>query len=213
MSQHHSRTPGAVLKQGRGHDLIGAAFLGGRRRRIFTRLAAESGARPGDRVLDIGCGSGHLTRVMAGAVGPAGTAHGVDPSTETIAHARQLTHLANCTFADGIAEALDAADGTYDVVVTSLMLHHLPEELRPTAVGEMFRVLRPGGSVLIAEFRPPRTSAGRHLIRKLHGPAMAANRLDLIPPMLRRAGFDQLRTGDLRPWTHYVRGVKPDTTP
>ncbi|HEY2673270.1 MAG TPA: methyltransferase domain-containing protein [Rugosimonospora sp.] len=202
------RTPGVLLGQGRGHDLLGAAFLGGRRRRIFTRLAAESGARPGDRVLDVGCGGGHFTRVMAEAVAPGGTARGVDPSAEAIAHARRLTRVANCTFTDGIAEALDAADGSYDVVVSSLMIHHLPEESRPAVIGEMFRVLRPGGAVLIAEFRPPTSRTGRSLIGALHGPAMANNRLDLLPVMIREAGFGRLRTGDLRPWTHYVRAEK-----
>jgi ubiquinone/menaquinone biosynthesis C-methylase UbiE len=203
------RTPGMVIAHGRGHEIFGAIFLGGRRRRAFTRLAAESGARPGDEVLDVGCGSGYFTRVIATAVAPDGTAHGVDPSDEAISDAQRRTRLANCTFSDGIAEALDAPDGAYDVVVTSLMIHHLPEALRPQAIGEMFRVLRPGGSVLIAEFRPPASRIGRRLIGALHSPAMAENRVDLLAPMVGEAGFEQLRSGNLRPSTHYVKAVKP----
>jgi ubiquinone/menaquinone biosynthesis C-methylase UbiE len=98
------------------------------------------------------------------------------------------------------------------VVVSSLMLHHLPESLRPRAISEMFRVLRPGGSVLLAEFRPPASRTGRYLIGALHSPAMAHNRLDLIEPMLGEAGFRQMRAGDLRPWTRYVRALKPAST-
>lgn len=71
----------------------------------------------------------------------------------------------------------------------------------------MFRVLRRGGSVLIAEFRPPAGRVGRYLIGALTGPAMAENRID--EPMLREAGFEQPRSGDLRPWIHYVQAVKP----
>jgi len=89
------------------------------------------------------------------------------------------------------------------------MIHHLPEELRPQAIGEMFRVLRPGGSLLIAEFRPPASRIGRRLIGSLHSPAMAKNRVDLLAPMVREAGFEQLRSGDLRSSTHYVKAVKP----
>ena len=203
-----TRTPGMVIAHGRGHEMFGAIFLGGRRRRAFTRLAAESGARPGNAVLDVGCGSGNFTRVMAAAVAPDGTAHGVDPSDEAISYARRRTRLANCTFSDGIAETLDAPDGSYDVVVSSLMIHHLPEGLRPQAIGEMFRVLRPGGSVLIAEFRPPSSRIGRRLIGSLHSPAMAKNRVDLLEPMVREAGFEQVHSGDLRPRTHYVQAVK-----
>jgi ubiquinone/menaquinone biosynthesis C-methylase UbiE len=203
------RTPGLLIRHGRAHDIFNAVYFGGRRRRLFTQLAAESGARPGDQVLDVGCGSGYFTRLMAAAVAPGGTAHGVDPSAEGITHAQRLTRLANCTFSDGIAENLDAPDGSYDVVVTSLMIHHLPETLRPRAISEMFRVLRPGGSVLIAEFRPPTSRIGRHLIGAVHGPAMAHNRLDLLSPMVQEAGFEQLRSGDLHPWIHYVRALKP----
>jgi ubiquinone/menaquinone biosynthesis C-methylase UbiE len=211
-SQHgnpDTRTPGVLIGHGRSHDIFVAVFPGGRRRRVFTRLAAESGARPGDRVLDVGCGTGYFTRAMAEAVAPDGTAQGVDPSGEAITHARRLTRVANCTFYDGIAEALDAPDGSYDVVVSSLMIHHLPETLRPQAIGEMFRVLRPGGSVLIAEFRPPASRIGRHLIGALHSPAMAKNRVDLLEPMVREAGFEQLHSGDLRPWNRDVQALKP----
>jgi ubiquinone/menaquinone biosynthesis C-methylase UbiE len=127
-----------------------------------------------------------------------------------IARARRRTRQANCTLSEGTAEALDVGDGSCDVVVSSLMLHHLPEGLRSQAMGEMFRVLRPGGSVLVADFRPPPSRVGRHLVTALTGHhAMAGNRVDLLEPMVRAAGFEQLRAGDLRPWIHYVQGRKP----
>jgi SAM-dependent methyltransferase len=92
------------------------------------------------------------------------------------------------------------------------MLHHLPETQRPRAIDEMFRVVRPGGSVLIAEFRPPASRIGRYVIGAVHSPTMADNRVDLLEPMIREAGFDQIRTGDVRPCTRYVRARKPTAT-
>jgi ubiquinone/menaquinone biosynthesis C-methylase UbiE len=196
--------------QGRSHDLISTLFFFGRRRRVFSRLAALSGARPGDEVLDVGCGTGYLTRVMAETVTPDGTALGVDPSPDVIGLARSRSRLPNCTFAEGIAEALDAPDDSYDVVVSSLMIHHLPEAVRPQAIREIFRVLRPGGRVLIADFRPPATRIGRYLLMgHVISPAMRNNPVHLLEPMVREAGFQQVAVGDVRPWLRYVQGVKP----
>jgi ubiquinone/menaquinone biosynthesis C-methylase UbiE len=205
-----AETPRMLHGGGRAYDIRAAIFFGGRRRRVFGRLAAESGARPGHRVLDVGCGTGYFTRLMAMAVAPGGDAHGVDPSAAAITHARRVTRLDNCTFAAGVAEALDAPDGSYDVVVSSLMIHHLPETLRPRATSEMFRVLRPGGSVLVAEFRPPTSGFGRRLVKGLtRHEAMAENRVDLLAPMIREAGFEQPHSGEIRPWTYFIRARKP----
>jgi len=207
----HIEAGSANASHSHGHGPFAVILFGGRRRRIFARLAAESGVRPGDRVLDVGCGTGSFTRVIAQAVAPPGTAQGIDPSGEAITEARRLTRIDNCSFSTGVAEALDAADASYDVVVSSLMVHHLPEELRPQAIREMFRVLRPGGSVLVAEFRPPASHIGRHLISPFVSPAMAHNRVELVDAMVRDAGFEQLRTGHVRPWTYYVQALKPVT--
>lgn len=204
-----ARTPGLVLQHGAGYDAFAAVFFGGRRRHVYTRLAAVSGVKPGNRALDIGCGPGYFTRILAQAAAPGGSAVGVDASEAAVAQARKVTPLENCTFVNGVAEDIDAPDGTYDVVVSSLMMHHLPEDLRPRVVDEMFRVLRPGGSVLIADFRPPASQLGRRIIGAITGPMMKDTAVDLIEPMTRTAGFEQIVIGDVHPWMHYVQARKP----
>lgn len=205
------RTRGLVLHYGGSYDAFAAVFFGGRRRVVYRRLAILSGVRPGDRVLDVGCGAGYFTRIMAAAAAP-GSAVGLDASDSGIARARRVTPQPNCTFVGGIAEAVDAADGSYDVVVTSLMLHHLPEDVRPRAIAEMYRVLRPGGRLLLADFRPPSSRLGRRLVGAVTGPGMQHNAVDLLEPMAREVGFDEIAVGDVRPWMHYVRGRKPESS-
>jgi SAM-dependent methyltransferase len=123
--------------------------------------------------------------------------------------ARRLTSTTNCSFSEGIAEALDAPGGSYDVVVSSLMIHHLPESLRPQAIREMYRVLRPDGRALVADFRPPRTPIGRTLVGHITSPAMQHNPVDRLESMVSEAGFERVRAGDVRPWMRYVEAVKP----
>ncbi|HEV3291691.1 MAG TPA: hypothetical protein VG123_22160, partial [Streptosporangiaceae bacterium] len=61
---------GAALQRARVNEIVTQIAFGGRRRRVYTRIAGLSGARPGDRVLDIGCGGGYLARLLAAAVTP-----------------------------------------------------------------------------------------------------------------------------------------------
>jgi ubiquinone/menaquinone biosynthesis C-methylase UbiE len=206
----NAETPGRVLGHPRAYDLCGALWFAGRRGRVYTSLATLSGARPGDRALDVGCGTGYLSRRLAAVVGPDGSVLGVDPSGSLLVRARRLAP-SNCSYTIGVVESLDAADGSFDVVATCLMIHHLPAELRGQAVAEMFRVLRPGGRILLADFRPPTSRLGRHLVGRLTDPAMQHNPVHQLPGLLQQAGFQQLDTGDLHPWISYVRGAKPDS--
>jgi ubiquinone/menaquinone biosynthesis C-methylase UbiE len=200
----------AAVLHGRGYDLLAEVFFAGRRHRVFSLLADLSGAGPGDRVLDVGCGTGYFVRILARAAMPGGSVVGVDPSHDAIERARRAARrVPGCIFAEGRGEALDAADDSYDVVVSSLAMHHLPAKTRPDAVAEMFRVLRPGGRVLIADFRPPGSHLGRALVGHATSGAMRHNPVHLLEPMLSDAGFREIGGGDIRPWIYYVQAVKP----
>lgn len=212
-SLHHGKggqgTARAHMGHARRHGLLAEVFFAGRRRRVYTELAILSGAQPGGCVLDVGCGDGYFTRVMAERVGPNGTAHGVDISPEAIKSAARLSRQANCSFSVGTAESLDPPEGSFDVVVSALMVHHLEEAARPRAIEEMSRVLRPGGHLLLAEFRPPATPLGKLLAAPFASQAMRHNPVQLLEPMVRDAGFVQTSTGRLRPWVYYVQATKP----
>ena len=207
---HPSTRPaghGITIGTPRFYDLSAALLFAGRRRAYRTLLAA-GGVRRGDRVLDVGCGPGYFARMLAGAVGPAGSVVGIDAAPEMTDYAsRKARGLSNCAFQPGTAESLAFPDAAFDVVVSSLVVHHLPEEARLAAVREMRRVLRAGGTLLLADFRIPERGAWR-LAARLTGHAAMQRRVPPLEPLVAEAGFTELRSGDAPPWLHYVRATR-----
>jgi len=104
---------------------------------------------PGERVLDVGCGSGAVTRTLARRVVPGGSAVGVDTSAALLKVARELANEAGfgaiIEFKEGDCRALPFPDASFDAVVAATTFSHVPDVGRGLA--EMVRVARPGGRV------------------------------------------------------------------
>src|SRR5262245_43068325 len=147
----------------------------------------------GESVLDIGCGTGSLAIVAKRHVGATGMVVGIDPSPEMIARAASKSAKAglDIEFKNGVAEALPFPRAQFDVVLSTLMLHHLPRKVRQQCVLEIRRVLTPGGRVLVADFAhaQDRRSILAHFHRHGH-----VNPRD-IALLLEDAGFRCVDTG------------------
>jgi ubiquinone/menaquinone biosynthesis C-methylase UbiE len=205
----HSSTRGHTLGAPRAYDAFVNVFFFGRRRATFEALIRAAGVKPGQRVLDVGCGTGYFARLLAASVGADGLAVGVDASPEMIRYAsHQARRVRNAQFQLGAAESLSFPAEHFDVVVSSLFMHHLPADLQPVALTEMWRVLRPGGTLLIAEASVPRAFPLR-LLARLHGYDRMARAVRDLEQMIAAAEFDQVRGGQAPPWLRYVRAVKP----
>jgi len=127
-----------------------------RERRIKRRIIERAELKPGQRLLDVGCGTGTLA-LLARRMHPGSTVVGLDGDPTILSIARRKAARAGLTlqYDEGMAYALPYPDHSFDAVVSSLMFHHLSHDQQLRCLAEIRRVLVPGGRLVIADFAPP----------------------------------------------------------
>jgi ubiquinone/menaquinone biosynthesis C-methylase UbiE len=206
-TDHHGRD--RLIRWARVYDLwIG--LLGRRGKRLRAMLADDLQLQPGDRVLDVGCGPGRLAIDFAERVAPTGSVEGIDAAAEMINRARSQTRRREvpATFQIAFAQDLPFEGDTFDAVACTLALHHVAEDDQPIAVGEMYRVLKPNGRLLIAEFH--KAPGGRHV-----GPRWlrhsGEDMLDKALELVKASGFmDATSRGTHLRWLGKITARKPE---
>lgn len=169
-----------------GFDLISRLFG---TPAMHERLIALAELRDGQRVLEIGCGTGNLT-TKAKRARPGIDIVGSDPDPRALARARRKAHgLGGIRFDHGYAQQLPYADGEFDRVFSALMLHHLPGEVKAGAAAEAFRVLRPGGQLHVLDVGGAPAPQTLGVRRVMLTDTIAQNFADGIPRLLRSVGF------------------------
>ena len=188
-------TKGKVIRWARFYDLATWLMSFGREPGIRRMTIELAGIVEGERVLDVGCGTGTLAIAARRPTGPAGEVHGIDPSAEMIAVAREKAAKAgvDAQFQTAVMEKLPFPDGHFDLVLSSLMLHHLPADVKRAGFAEVSRVLKPGGRFLGVDLAE---SGGffEHVIQML-GLHRMQGKLWEAPDMLRAAGFEDVELG------------------
>jgi SAM-dependent methyltransferase len=170
-----------------------------RERTFRPALIAAVLAEPRPRVvLDVGCGTGTLAGQLTEADASV-QVHGIDGDEEVLALARQkVTQFGErVRFSKSLADALPVEDASVDVVVTSLLLHHLAPTSKLKALREARRVLVPGGRLVIADWGQPHdplTRAGFFMLRLLDGFENTADHAaGRLPSLVAQAGFGNVR--------------------
>ena len=201
-----ARGTGTTIEHFRLNEMLSQLAFGGRRSRVYQRIVSLSGARPGDSVLDVGCSSGYLARKLAAAVGPDGRVTGVDPSEAAIGYARRRAQP-TMAFAVGGAQDLELPDSSFDVVTSTLAIHHIPARKRAVALSEMYRVTKPGGRLLVADFGPSRRPLALHRggARMRH----AAATVGPLEELATTAGYQVQSSGELS-LLRYVLAIRPE---
>jgi ubiquinone/menaquinone biosynthesis C-methylase UbiE len=156
-------------------------------------LIQQASLKPGQRALDIGCGTGSLTLLLK-QLHPAVEVVGVDPDPKALAIARRKALRAGLAIQldQGFADGMPYPDACFDRVFSSLMFHHLESDEKAATLREVRRVLEPGGSLHLLDFGPPRSRLSRVLAHVLHrAENLRENFEDKILGFLDQAGFSR----------------------
>jgi ubiquinone/menaquinone biosynthesis C-methylase UbiE len=198
------------------YDVV-ARFTG--ERRMKERIIAQARIGDGDEVLDLGCGTGTLV-LMAQQACPTARVAGMDIDPKILAIARRKLERAGVTapLKQGSATDPPFPSHSFDRVLTTLMVHHLTTEQKVEAFRAVRRLLRPGGSLHIADFGKPHNAlmrAAGAVFGLFHGAGgtVDANLRGELPAMIADAGFKDVVLEE--PWmtpfgtVDFIRATAP----
>jgi ubiquinone/menaquinone biosynthesis C-methylase UbiE len=169
-----------------------------RERAFKHRLLDEAGIQAGERVLDVGCGTGTLA-IDAKRRQPGADVAGLDADPAMLERARRKASErgAEVELVEGFSDDLPFAERSFDVVLSSLFFHHLERPAKEATAREVVRILRPGGRLHVADWGAPDGLVMRALstsIRLLDGDAPTRDNLSgALPGILEDAGLARVR--------------------
>jgi demethylmenaquinone methyltransferase/2-methoxy-6-polyprenyl-1,4-benzoquinol methylase/phosphoethanolamine N-methyltransferase len=194
---HLAETKGHTIHSwAKYYDLVVNLISLGREKRFREAALDLVEIKPGMNILDVGCGTGSLTITAKQKQGQDGAVVGIDPSSNMVNLARDKAHKAGVTvdFQVGVIEKVDFPQDQFDLVLSSLMMHHLPDELKVAGLEEVFRVLKPGGRLLIVELDPGAFS----LATLIHGhSSQLSAELETLRSHMVSTGYGSLQFGRL----------------
>lgn len=177
------------------YDIL--VLLLGRERRWKPQLVAQVLPKPGMRILDLGCGTGTLTIALARAE-PRAHVVGLDGDPRILARAQRKAAAADVEvdLVEGLAQAPPLPPRSFDVVVSSLLFHHLRPHDKELTLRSALELLRPGGKLLAADWGRAQDALmwlASLSVRMLDGPASTRDSLaGALPALIARAGFSDV---------------------
>ena len=170
--------------------------------KVTAKILTEAGIR---NLIDIGCGNGAFLEFLRNTA-PEIALHGLDYSAEMVKRSRERLPSAEIT--EGDAESMPLPDNTFDGVSCHMSIHHYPHP--ELALSEMYRILRPGGIVLINDLTGPDwlIRLTNRSFRYWNTGDHAVYARQTMETMLREAGFCDIKSRNLTPFSYVCCGSK-----
>lgn len=167
----------------------------GRERTLRETTVSLAQVKPGDCVLEVGCGTGTLTLAAKRQVGPTGKVFGIDIIPEMIELSQRKAAQTNedVTFQLGSIDDIPFPKNQFDVVMCSFMIFHMSETMRRKGIAEIYRVLKPQGRLLVLDLALPEQALPRAIARMLLG-FMIQHDLRELLPLMEVSGFSDVVT-------------------
>jgi len=194
------------------YDAIAWLTTFGQEPAIRRQTLSVAQPQPGEMALDVGCGTGTLAVATARKVRPGGEVHGIDASAEMVEVAQRKATRKSVEAAFWVApiEGLPFPDGHFDLVLSSFMLHHLPDEVKAQGFAEVGRVLKPGGRFVVVDLADSsRSFVGR--LTTLIGHKMKDGYVEGLKSMIaesRLVEVEEVRT--TFKYLAFLRATKPE---
>ena len=155
------------------------------------QLIDQADLQPGQRILEIGCGTGNLT-ILVKTLHPAVDIVGLDPDPKALDRARRKADRQRVSLQldRGFSDELHYPDESYDQVLSAFMFHHLKPDEKKQSLHEIRRVLRPGGSLHLLDFGGAHDRSDGFLAHLLHrSEHVRGNSGETMLALMRQAGL------------------------
>jgi ubiquinone/menaquinone biosynthesis C-methylase UbiE len=192
-------TEGRTIGWARHYDLAVRLLTLGKEQGLRDQTIRQAAIPSGATALDVGCGTGTLTLLAKTQTGDQGKVYGIDAAPEMIevAQHKAVQQKRDVDFQTGVIEALPFPDDMFDVVLSSLMFHHLPDDLKKRGLSEIYRVLKPGGRLLIVDMRRP-SNVVQHISMAFMFHGGITSGIQDLSPVMKEIGYTNIQLSNVQ---------------
>jgi ubiquinone/menaquinone biosynthesis C-methylase UbiE len=171
----------------------------GRERALREMTVNLAQVKPGDCVLEVGCGTGTLTLAAKRQAGSSGKLFGIDviPGMLEVARRKAVQANLDVEFQLGSIDDIPFDESQFDVVMCSFMIFHMSEQVRRKGIAEIYRVLKPQGRLLVLDLALPTHPLPRVIAKTLFGGMLQHDLRELLP-LMESSGYSDLKIEQAR---------------